>query len=135
MELTWWGTAGFHVKTGDHEFLIDPYLTRNSAARPKQTLTPSDITAAGQIFVSHGHFDHVLDIPAIASENGSRVYCCTETASTLKQNGLNGDQIRESHQAHRQVPVRPDDLQGQHGAQAGESHVAAAIQEDVFHAE
>ena len=57
MELTWWGTAGFQVKTGDHLFLIDPYLTRNAASRPRQTLTPSNVTAADQIFVSHGHND------------------------------------------------------------------------------
>jgi L-ascorbate metabolism protein UlaG (beta-lactamase superfamily) len=95
MEITWWGTASFQIITGEHVLLIDPYLTRNAAARPRQTLTPSDITAADQIFISHGHFDHILDIPAIASENGSRVYCCPEAASALKQKGLNSDQIRE----------------------------------------
>ena len=95
MELTWWGTAGFQVKTGEYIFLIDPYLTRNTVARPKQTLTPSDITAADQIFVSHGHFDHIMDIPVIASENGSRVYCCPQAAATLNQKGLNREQIRE----------------------------------------
>jgi len=26
MEITWWGTAGFQVKTGKQVFLIDPYL-------------------------------------------------------------------------------------------------------------
>ena len=57
MEITWWGTAGFQIKTGEDVFLIDPYLTRNAAARPKQTLTPADINAAGRIFISHGHND------------------------------------------------------------------------------
>jgi len=52
MELTWWGTAGFQVKTGAHVFLIDPYLSRNAAARPNQKLVPSDLSAADQIFVS-----------------------------------------------------------------------------------
>ena len=95
MEITWWGNAGFQIKTGEDVFLIDPYLTRNAAARPKQSLTPADINTADQIFISHGHFDHILDIPAIASENGSRVYCCPEAASTLKQKGLNSAQVRE----------------------------------------
>ena len=60
MELTWWGIAGLQIKTGNHVFLIDPYLSRNATARPKQPLRPSDISDADQIFVSHGHFDYLL---------------------------------------------------------------------------
>lgn len=94
MEITWWGTAGFRVKTGEQVFLIDPYLSRNNTARPKQPLVPSDISRADQIFVSHGHFDHIFDIPAIASQTGSKVYCCPVAANTLIQNGLKSDQIQ-----------------------------------------
>lgn len=93
MEITWWGTAGFKVKTGAQVFLIDPYLSRNNTARPKQPLVPSDISRADQIFVSHGHFDHIFDIPAIASQTGSKVYCCPVAANTLKQKGLKSDQV------------------------------------------
>jgi L-ascorbate metabolism protein UlaG (beta-lactamase superfamily) len=46
MELTWWGIAGLQIKTGNHVFLIDPYLSRNATARPKQPLRPSDISDA-----------------------------------------------------------------------------------------
>jgi len=95
MEITWWGTAGFQIKTGEQVFLIDPYLSRNNTARPKQPLLPADISRADQIFVSHGHFDHIFDIPAIASQTGSKVYCCPVAAKTLRQKGLNGNQIQE----------------------------------------
>lgn len=95
MEITWWGTAGFQVKAGEQVFLIDPYLSRNATARPQQPLVPSDISRADQIFVSHGHFDHILDIPSIASQAKSKVYCCPVAATTLRQKGLKGDQIQE----------------------------------------
>jgi L-ascorbate metabolism protein UlaG (beta-lactamase superfamily) len=95
MEITWLGTAGFQLKTGENQFLIDPYLSRNAAARPGQTKVPSDLSGAEQIFVSHGHFDHILDIPAIASQPNCRVYCCPVAANTLKQNGLAGDRVQE----------------------------------------
>jgi len=95
MELTWWCTAGFQIKTGDQAFLIDPYLSRNATARPPQSLAPSDIPRADQVFVSHGHFDHIFDIPAIASHTDCTVYCCPVAANTLKQKGLNGDRIQE----------------------------------------
>ncbi len=95
MELTWLGTAGFQFKTGENTFFIDPYLSRNATARPQQPWVPSDLPAADQIFVSHGHFDHIYDIPAIASRTDCRVYCCPVAADTLKQNGIKSDQIQE----------------------------------------
>ena len=95
MELTWWGTAGFQIKTAKHVFLIDPYLSRNAAARPNQTRVPADIARADQIFVSHGHFDHIFDIPEIAAQTECKVYCCPVAAKTLKQKGLKSDQIQE----------------------------------------
>jgi L-ascorbate metabolism protein UlaG (beta-lactamase superfamily) len=95
MEITWWGTAGFQIKAGGQVFLIDPYLSRNHSARPKQTFAPFNVTRTDQIFVSHGHFDHILDIPAIATQTECMVYCCPVAADTLKQKGLNGDQIQE----------------------------------------
>ena len=98
MELTWLGTAGFQIKTGRQVFLIDPYLSRNTAARPRQPFTPEDLSDTDHIFVSHGHFDHIFDIPAIASRTGCRVYCCPVTAETLRQNGLRGDLIHEVKQ-------------------------------------
>jgi len=98
MEITWWGTAGFQIKAGEQVFLIDPYLSRNAAARPKQALVPSAISRADQIFVSHGHFDHIFDLPAIAAQTECKVYCCPVAANTLKQKGLKTDQIQEISQ-------------------------------------
>lgn len=95
MEITWLGTAGFQFQTGENRFLIDPYLSRNVASRPTQTMVPSDLSGAEQIFVSHGHFDHILDIPAIASKTDCKVYCCPVAANTLRQNGLAGDRMQE----------------------------------------
>ncbi len=69
MELTWLGTAGFRIKTGSTTILIDPYLSRNEMARPEQPLNPPDIDDGNLIFVSHGHFDHIMDIPEIATKS------------------------------------------------------------------
>ena len=94
MKLTWWGTAGFHVNIGRQAVLVDPYLSRNAGARPKQPMVPTDIKEADHIFLSHGHFDHIYDIPVIASQTGSIVHCCPVAANTLNQRGLKKNQIR-----------------------------------------
>ena len=94
MELTWLGTAGFRIKIGPTTILIDPYLTRNETARPEQPLNPSDIDDGDLIFISHGHFDHILDVPEIVSRTKARVYCGAGIDDTLTQKGVKADWIR-----------------------------------------
>jgi L-ascorbate metabolism protein UlaG (beta-lactamase superfamily) len=94
MEIQWLGTAGFRIKFQDQVILVDPYLSRNPDARPIQPLCPKDM-AASHIFISHGHFDHLMDVPAIASRTNAMVYCSREAAVSLKKTGLNKDQILE----------------------------------------
>ena len=93
MELTWWGTAGFRFRSGDDVFLIDPYLTRNPKARPRIGMTAGDVRDGSHIFISHGHFDHLLDVAAIAGRTGARVHCDPVAAGTLTRQGLAPDRI------------------------------------------
>ncbi len=95
MELTWWGTAGFRIETAGAVFLIDPYLSRNARARPSQPLAPTDVVDGEHIFVSHGHFDHILDIPVIAARTGAKVYADPTAARTMIRAGLDPSQVVE----------------------------------------
>jgi L-ascorbate metabolism protein UlaG (beta-lactamase superfamily) len=88
MELTWFGTACFRIDTGREIILIDPYLSRNADARPIIRLKPSDVKKADRILLTHGHFDHILDVPLIASKTGATVYSDPVTRETLIRNGL-----------------------------------------------
>lgn len=94
MKLTWFGTAGFKIESGEHTLLIDPYLTRNRGAFPRQPLKPSDVSAADLVLITHGHFDHIFDVPEIASKTDATVYCGRGVDQTLIQNGLKASQIR-----------------------------------------
>jgi len=93
MKLTWFGTAGFSIETDYHTILIDPYFSRNEKAIPEQTMAPSDIKRADFIFISHGHFDHIYDVPEIASNTEAMVYCGTGVDNTLVGKGLDKDLI------------------------------------------
>ena len=93
MELTWWGTAAFRIKTGNLVFLLDPYVSRNEKGRPGQYLKAENVSDGELIFLSHGHFDHILDVPVIAQQAGSRVYCSAEAENTLIETGLNKNRV------------------------------------------
>ncbi len=94
MKLTWFGTAGFQIETDQHIILIDPYFTRNPQATPKQPLQASDINQGDMIFISHGHFDHIYDVPEIAAKTKARVYCGKEIEKTLVKKGLSPNLIQ-----------------------------------------
>ncbi len=81
LQLTWLGTAGFALECEQHVLLLDPYLTRASLSRcvlaPLQAdaaLATRLIPRADAIVLSHTHFDHALDTPAIALQTGARVF-------------------------------------------------------------
>ena len=95
LDLTWLGTAGFRVRAGAAAFLIDPFVSRNSRARPVQELGPEDIREGRQIFISHGHFDHIRDAPGIAARLGAKVFCHPSQARTLVRDGLDPGLVTE----------------------------------------
>jgi L-ascorbate metabolism protein UlaG (beta-lactamase superfamily) len=93
MKLQWLGTAGFKVEAGENVFLVDPYLTRNAKAMPRQPMQPRELSGAGQVFITHGHFDHLYDVPAIMAPGRSAVYCSEIAAATLVREGADSGRI------------------------------------------
>jgi L-ascorbate metabolism protein UlaG (beta-lactamase superfamily) len=79
-ELTWLGHCTWSLKTGDKTVLLDPFLDPNPAAPVKA----ADVTA-DYILISHGHFDHVADAPAIALRTGATVVAIYEIAQWFSQ--------------------------------------------------
>jgi L-ascorbate metabolism protein UlaG (beta-lactamase superfamily) len=122
MKLKWLGTAGFQVQTGDRTFLIDPYLSRNPRARPVQPLKPADIAGAGQIFVTHGHFDHIADIPAIASLGPAEIYCSAIAADTLAGFGVDRARLH---------PVTEDGFSLDFGAYQAQAFFSRHVKFDI----
>jgi L-ascorbate metabolism protein UlaG (beta-lactamase superfamily) len=91
--VTWYGTAGFRIETGGRVMLIDPYLSRNKEARPALPFGSEGVTEANEIFLSHGHFDHAVDVPGIARRTGAEVYCSAEAAEALHRQGVTDAQL------------------------------------------
>jgi len=93
VNITWYGTAGFGFEAGGRRWLVDPYLSRNRAARPVLDVGVADVSEAGEVFLSHGHFDHAYDVPQIVRRSGATVYCSRRPARTLRRLGVDAARI------------------------------------------
>ncbi|MBQ6067709.1 MAG: MBL fold metallo-hydrolase [Clostridia bacterium] len=93
MDITWYGTASIKLSDGKTNLLFDPYLRPNKKLRP---ITLDSFTGADAILVTHGHVDHIADIPKITeADKRVPVYCTKTPAATLRKFGVAGRRIHE----------------------------------------
>lgn len=93
--LRWFGAAGWELGIGDRRVLVDPWLTRFPATGPNgefdgstplrvdQALIDRHITAAELVLVTHGHFDHLADVPHVLRRHTTARAIGTETHAHL----------------------------------------------------
>ena len=81
--LTWTGHATWLIDTGAGVLLIDPFFDECPTAAVK-----AGEVACDAILVTHGHFDHVADLVAIAKRTGAKVLCNWEIGQWLGGQGV-----------------------------------------------
>jgi L-ascorbate metabolism protein UlaG (beta-lactamase superfamily) len=69
MKLHFHGQSCWAIHEGRHRLLIDPFLTDN----PLADVGPEAFEKLDAIVVTHGHFDHIQDVEAIARATGALV--------------------------------------------------------------
>jgi len=115
VQLTYLGTAGWQITSGQTVILIDPYLTRAKVNSPNDAVSPNDtrplvtansivepdtaviyahIQRANYIFLTHTHPDHSLDMPYIARKTGALVVGTASTANLARVSGVPESQIK-----------------------------------------
>lgn len=74
IEVQWLGQATIKITSpGGKVIVIDPWVTTN----PKTPMANKDLDALGKvdaILVTHAHFDHWADAPALAAKTGAKIY-------------------------------------------------------------
>ncbi len=112
VRVRWLGAAGFAVEHGGFTVLVDPYVTRAPLTRCLATPLSSDVAAlrrhvpaADAVVVGHTHFDHALDVPAIARRTGARVFGSRSAAALCRSAGLPEERIEVVEPAAGGAPL------------------------------
>ena len=79
--LTWTGVAGFVFELAGTRIALDPFVSRPSlwgvlfrAPRPDTHLVEARFADLDAVFVGHAHYDHTLDLPAVAKASPGAVF-------------------------------------------------------------
>jgi len=114
MTLRWWGNNGWEIRVpgsaGTKTVLIDPWLTRfktgtytPAGADPRTPLSVNKALIDGyldrgelradHILVTHGHYDHLTDVPYLAKRTGATVLGTETHLSLVAALGAPEDQL------------------------------------------
>ncbi|AUX39822.1 hypothetical protein SOCE26_012170 [Sorangium cellulosum] len=112
VRVRWLGTAGFAIEHAGVVVLIDPYVTRASLRRcllerlvPDAAAVARHAPRADVIIAGHTHFDHALDIPAIALRTGATVFGSRSAVALCRGSGVPAARVRDVERAPGGEPV------------------------------
>ncbi|SHN34186.1 metal-dependent hydrolase [Chitinophaga sp. CF418] len=88
MKITYYGHSCFSVVAGGKHLLFDPFISGNELAKHINI----DEMQADYIFISHGHFDHILDVVRIANRTGAKVLGVWELHDYFSKQGVKNTQ-------------------------------------------
>lgn len=80
LKLRWLGTACFEIRLPDNQtMVIDPYVD-DAISAPVRS---QQFNACDYIFITHGHYDHILDVGKLAKRFSPEIFCSHVTAHSL----------------------------------------------------
>ena len=99
VRVTYLGTNGYQFESGNHVLLVDPYFSRvslssvllGSRIEPDSARITDGMkhlaAKADAVLVTHGHFDHLLDVPFVMRKTGARLVASATAVELAKRSG------------------------------------------------
>ena len=107
VRVTYLGTNGYQFEFKGHALLVDPYFSRvdllsaalNSRIQPNASRINDGLRhlapKADAILVTHGHFDHLLDVPLVMVKTRARLIASASSVDLAKRAGASaGDAVK-----------------------------------------
>ena len=92
LTVTWTGVAGFVLEHGGTRIAFDPYASRPgllrtlfAPPRPDRAAVARSFADLDAVFVGHAHFDHALDLAAVAEASPRALLVGGRTVTTLAE--------------------------------------------------
>jgi L-ascorbate metabolism protein UlaG (beta-lactamase superfamily) len=95
MKLSWHGTASILLESDGYRIAFDPFLTiplHETTCRRK--LHAIKYRTAKSVLVTHGHFDHIMDIPRLYKDSDTLIYATSTPCKTLMKRSMEREQLR-----------------------------------------
>lgn len=109
MKLTWYGTASLILEENGKVIAFDPFggfpihslSRRRGSYRNTEVFSPlpvpheKEFQRASDVFVTHGHFDHIYHIPRIYFRRKVKIHCTETPAQKLLKLGMHRQMIHK----------------------------------------
>jgi len=87
--VCWLGVNGFELRLPGLTVLIDPCVSRAHASPISDHANVARyIGRADAVFVTHSHWDHLIDVPPVVAQTGARVYGSETTLNICRARGV-----------------------------------------------
>lgn len=88
MKLTWYGTAAMMLESEHCRLVFDPFLGMPLRENPERRERLAEaFRRADAVLVTHGHFDHIHDLPYLYSDADVPIYATATPCATLSAHG------------------------------------------------
>lgn len=84
MKITYYGHASLGIEVGAKHIIVDPFITGN----PLANAIDINILKADYILLTHAHYDHVLDVEAIAKNTDAVIVSNPEITTYYEKKGF-----------------------------------------------
>jgi len=101
-EMRWLGVAGIELRANEQILVIDPFVTRPplrlmwwGRVRSDTALAAETVPHADFVLVTHAHWDHVMDVPAVIDQTRTTAYGSPNTCQLLTILGVAKERLHE----------------------------------------